>query len=275
MKTSIAQRTELAAAVEAIAVRAGEAIMDVYFRSQVQSEAKVDGSPVTEADRVADEIIVNGLAELGWRFPVVSEERSKTHADTRSEVFWLVDPLDGTKEFLKRDGTGGFTVNIALIEDGQPQLGVVHAPALKRMFTGVAGKGAWETRGGTANSIKCRIVPTSGRKAVASASHLDKETEAWLKASNIADTVSIGSSLKFCLVACSEADVYPRFGTTMEWDTAAGDAVLRAAGGQVTTPDGEILEYGKQAYRNSSFIAWGSRSKLDKHEPGSADHTNS
>ncbi|MEM6498049.1 MAG: inositol monophosphatase family protein, partial [Pseudomonadota bacterium] len=125
MKTSIAQRTDLAAAVEAIAVRAGEAIMDVYFRSQVQSEAKVDGSPVTEADRVADEIIVNGLTELGYPVPIVSEERSKTHADTLSEVFWLVDPLDGTKEFLKRDGTGGFTVNIALIEDGQPQLGVV------------------------------------------------------------------------------------------------------------------------------------------------------
>ncbi|RPG33975.1 MAG: 3'(2'),5'-bisphosphate nucleotidase [Muricauda sp. TMED12] len=274
MRTSIAQRTELAAAVEAIAVRAGEAIMEVYVRSQVQSEAKVDGSPVTKADHVADEIIVDGLEELGWPVPIVSEERSRTHAGALAESFWLVDPLDGTKEFLKRDGTGGFTINIALIEDGQPQLGVVLAPALERMFTGVACKGAWETRGGTTNSIKCRIVPSSGRKAVASASHLDKETEAWLKANNIADTVSIGSSLKFCLVACSEADVYPRFGPTMEWDTAAGDAVLRAAGGQVTTPDGHILKYGKQSYRNSSFIAWGTRSSGRQSQADIADPKN-
>ena len=166
-------------------------------------------------------------------------------------------PLDGTKEFLRPDGQGSFTVNIALIEKMEPVLGVIFAPALDRMFHGFKGGGSVEKSPGREGPIRVRQLPESGSRAVASRSHRNEETNFWLEAHQIRETVSIGSSLKFCLVACGEADVYPRFGPTMEWDTAAGDAILSAAGGLTTYPDGQVFRYGKAGYRNSSFIAYG------------------
>lgn len=235
---------------------AGAAIMAVYAEDP-DASFKADGSPVTVADESAEAIILPALAEIVPDIPVVSEENAESHGLKAPDLFFLVDPLDGTKEFLRRDGRGAFTVNIALVENGAPVLGVVYAPALDRMFAGAAGRGATETRDGTQQSIAIRDVPPSGAVAVASRSHRDDATNEWLAANNITETISTGSSLKFCLVACGEADVYPRFGPTMEWDTAAGDAVLRAAGGKVTTPEGDLYPYGKADYRNGPFIAWG------------------
>jgi len=168
-------------------------------------------------------------------------------------MFFLVDPLDGTKEFLKRDGKGSFTVNIALVENGAPIFGIVYAPALGRTFSGIDGAGAWEN----GSEISVRNAATDKKIAVASVSHRDAVTDKWLNDNAINETVSIGSSLKFCLVACGEAHVYPRFAPTMEWDTGAGHAVLSAAGGRVEKPDGSIFAYGKPNYRNGDFIAYG------------------
>jgi len=235
---------------------AGAAIMAVYSEPP-EATLKDDGSPVTVADKAAEAVILPALGEIAGDIPVVSEENADSHKLEAPDRFFLVDPLDGTKEFLRRDGRGAFTVNIALIEHGVPVLGVVFAPALDRMFVGAEGAGATETMDGTERAISIRKVPGSGPVAVASRSHRDEATNAWLSENGIAETISTGSSLKFCLVACGEADVYPRFGPTMEWDTAAGDAVLRAAGGKVTTPDGELYPYGKPEYRNGAFIARG------------------
>ncbi len=239
-----------------VARAASKAIMTVYAKEPVASY-KPDESPVTEADEAAEAIIVPALNKLAPDTPIVSEENAASHSVAAPERFFLVDPLDGTKEFLKRDGKGAFTVNIALIEKGVPVLGVVFAPALDRMFAGIVGSGASEFANGAMRAIGIRSVPASGAVAVVSLSHRDERTDTWLAGSNIADIVAMGSSLKFCLVACGEADVYPRFGPTMEWDTAAGDAVLRAAGGRVTHPDGPLLQYGKPNYRNGAFIAHG------------------
>lgn len=238
--------------LEPAARKAGDAIMAIHARGIV-ADTKSDGSPVTEADKAAEEIILRTLRDHAPEIAVVSEENAASHALTPPERFFLVDPLDGTKEFLKADGKGAFTVNIALIERNVPTMGIVYAPALGRMFCGAAGRGASEND----NPIFVRDIPPSGPVAVASSSHRDEATNNWLEENSIADTVSIGSSLKFCLVAAGEADVYPRFGPTMEWDTAAGDAILRAAGGSVCNPDDTRFSYGKQEYRNGAFIARG------------------
>jgi 3'(2'),5'-bisphosphate nucleotidase len=191
----------------------------------------------------------------------VSEEDEAAQRRTPLRRFFLVDPLDGTREFLSRNGE--FTVNIALIEEGRPTLGVVCAPALDRLFCGGEGLGAFlEDGGAPRRRIRVRPAPAA-IIAVASRSHAGAETEAWLARLPVERCVSVGSSLKLCLVAAGEADVYPRFGRTMEWDIAAGDAVLRAAGGLVTCRDGAALAYGKcgQAqdadYANPHFVAWG------------------
>ena len=236
--------------------QAGAAIMDVYDGGSSQ-EIKKDGSPVTLADQKAEAIILHGLAEIAPDIAIVSEENAASHTIDPPSQFFLVDPLDGTREFIKHDGKGAFTVNIALIEQGEPVLGVVFAPALERMFAGVVGEGAVESTEQGAASIAVRAVPASGATALASASHGDPQTEAWLSSHDIASIDNVGSSLKFGVIACGEADVYPRFGPTMEWDTAAGDAVLRAAGGSVCHPDGAPFTYGKAAFRNGPFIASG------------------
>ena len=235
---------------------AGRLIMDIHARG-VASRDKPDGSPVTEADEAAEKVLLAALADLAPGITVISEENAGSHSIDPPDCFFLVDPIDGTKEFLRPDGNGAFTVNIGLVMKGVPVMGIVLAPALDRLFCGLVGDGATETRDGATREIAIRDVPGEGARAVASRSHRDPETDAWLAANSITETVSTGSSVKFCLVAAGEADVYPRFGPTMEWDTAAGDAVMRAAGGSMLTPEGAPYLYGKPDYRNTPFIACG------------------
>jgi 3'(2'), 5'-bisphosphate nucleotidase len=246
----------LVGALEPVVRKAGAKIMEFHDQDP-DANFKSDGSPVTEADRAAEAIILPALAQLVPDIVVISEENAASHSLKAPHRFFLVDPLDGTKEFLKRDGKGSFTVNIALIENRVPIMGVVYAPALDRLFSGIVGTGATEKSADISTALSIRTPPASGALAVASASHRDEATNQWLAEHDIANTVSIGSSLKFCLVAAGEADVYPRFGPTMEWDTGAGDAVLRAAGGHMTHLDDSMFLYGKPDYRNDAFIAWG------------------
>jgi 3'(2'), 5'-bisphosphate nucleotidase len=232
---------------------AGDAAMEIYRRDHDVAH-KADNSPVTEADLAVDRILGQALADRYPSIPLVTEERVSSHDRSAcGNRFFLVDPIDGTKEFIKR--TGEFTINIALIEDGEPVAGIVYAPASDRLFVGQKGRGASEIKkGDVRRPITARICGEK-KTAVASRSHLTRETEDFISANEIGDCVNAGSSLKFCLVAAGEADIYPRFGPTMEWDTAAGQAVLCAAGGQVLTCDGEPLSYGKPEFRNPFFIA--------------------
>ncbi len=224
-----------------------------YYQQRVDAEIKQDGSPVTLADKAAEKVIAEGLVECAPDIQVISEENESSHSISPPEKFFLIDPLDGTKEFLKPDGKGAFTVNVALIEDGCPTFGIIYAPALKRLFYGHTNI-AHEVIGGEHCKMSSGEV-SEDKVAVASASHRDDKTNQWLEENKISKTVSIGSSIKFCLLANGEADVYPRFGPTMEWDTAAGDAILRSTGGIVTHPDGTVFSYGKPDYRNGAFIA--------------------
>lgn len=240
----------------AIARRAGEAILRIY-EGEIETRAKADRSPVTAADEAAEAIILEALSRLTPEIPVVAEEAVAAGClpQVGSGPFWLVDPLDGTREFLSRNGE--FTVNIALVHDRRPVVGIVLAPALGVAWAGRHGKGAQRIDAKGTSAIRVRKADRQRLVAVASRSHRDPETDAWLCRHRIADTVSAGSSLKFCTLAEGRADVYPRFGPTMEWDTAAGQAVLEAAGGSVTTVEGEPLLYGKPGFRNPGFIAWG------------------
>ena len=235
---------------------AGRVIMEIY-QSDPSPKIKADGSPVTKADHAAEAILLPEIAALAPSIQIISEENATSHSLVPSQDFFLVDPLDGTKEFIKARGDGAFTVNIGLIKNGQPLMGIVFAPALDRLFFGSLGNGAFEISGGICRQICVRMPPADGPVAVASASHRDAQTSLWLKKRGITNTVAIGSSLKFCLIAAGEADLYPRYGPTMEWDTAAGDAVLRAAGGRVTAEDGQPFFYGKAGYRNHPFFAAG------------------
>ncbi len=210
---------------------------------------KGDGSPVTVADEQAEKLILEGLARIAPDIPVVAEESvAAGRFPPASDRFFLVDPLDGTKEFLDRNGD--FTVNIALIEQGRPILGIVHLPATGVTFAGEVGKGA--SRDGTAIHVG---TPDGPLKVLASRSHMSDETKVWLEQFDVGELVSAGSSLKFCRVAEGAADLYPRLGRTMEWDTAAADAVLRAAGGRVCTLDGADLVYGKRDQADDSDFA--------------------
>jgi 3'(2'), 5'-bisphosphate nucleotidase len=241
-----------------LAKRAGRVVLE-HYEGHTEVRAKADESPVTAADEAAEAVILEGLATLSPDIPVVAEERVAAGKvpDLAGGRFWLVDPLDGTKEFLSRNGE--FTVNIALIEDRSPVLGVVLAPARGLMWWGVVGESAWIRGNGDARPIAVRPRPKSGIVAVASRSHRDAETDAFLAEEGATDLISAGSSLKFCLVAEGKADVYPRFGPTMEWDTAAGHAVLLAAGGHMTTRDGKPFLYQKPGFKNPGFIATGAR----------------
>ena len=248
-----------------LARAAGRAVMQVYA-SAFEVRGKADASPVTAADELAEAIILEGLARLTPGVPVVAEESVEAgRVPEIAERFWLVDPLDGTREFIGRNGE--FTVNIALIEHGAPVLGVVLAPAMDRLFAGVVGRDAFEDgpdgRHGRV-PLKVRHIPGAGLTVLSSRSHGDDlALAAWLnrqRASGqpIAAVNSAGSSLKLCLLAAGQADAYPRFGRTMEWDIAAGHAVLAAAGGSVCTLDGSLLRYGKPGFENPHFVARGS-----------------
>jgi 3'(2'), 5'-bisphosphate nucleotidase len=234
---------------------AGEEVMAVYAE-ECSSRTKHDGSPVTEADERAQDVICAALAKLSPGVPVMAEESCNPERDKAPDGgFWLVDPLDGTKEFLSRNGE--FTVNIGLIEDGTPVLGVVLAPALGRLFAADGTTAVVVDEAGQ-RTLAARAAPEEGATLVSSRSHGDAEALArFTEGRSIATSITAGSSLKFCLLAAGEADLYPRFGRTMEWDTAAGDAILRAAGGRVTDLDGRPLRYGKPGFANPPFIAVG------------------
>jgi 3'(2'), 5'-bisphosphate nucleotidase len=245
------------------AVRAGGAIMAVYGTDFAVRD-KADASPVTEADEAAEKIILAELARLAPDIPVVAEEAVAAGlVPIVTERFFLVDPLDGTREFVSQRDE--FTVNIALVEAGQPVLGIVYAPARHELYwgdvragrAGLVGSDPDGTMPSTGTAIAARRAPAEGLTAVASRSHRTPETDTFLAKHPVKSFLSIGSSLKFCLVASGEADIYPRIGTTMEWDTAAGHAVLSAAGGRVTGLDGEPFIYGKPGFRNGHFVAWG------------------
>jgi 3'(2'), 5'-bisphosphate nucleotidase len=255
-----------AAALAEITARAGDIIMRHYDSGEVANWKKDDKSPCTAADQDAETFILAELAKTVPGVPVVAEEQAADGSTPSiGSHFFLVDPLDGTKEFLNRNGE--FTVNIAEIENGVPVRGVVYAPAKHRLFVGEIADGAFEVelRSGAqldwskARPIHVRKADAGGMIAVASRSHRDSKTDEYLAHYNVKDFVTAGSSLKFCLVAAGEADIYPRHGRTMEWDTAAGHAVLAAAGGSVTRLDGSPFLYGKAAeeFANPFFVAKG------------------
>jgi 3'(2'), 5'-bisphosphate nucleotidase len=254
-----------AADLARIAHEAGQLILRHYAGKTIV-RTKRDESPVTAADEEAEALIEAALAKLAPGVPVIAEEAvASGRVPQVGRRFFLVDPLDGTKEFLKKNGE--FTVNIGVIEDGRPVCGVVLAPAKGRAFIGEAGKGAFEVPAHEntaldftkARAIRARGAPAEGLVALVSRTHRDSKTEEYLASYRIAGFNAAGSSLKFGLLAAGEADLYPRHGPTMEWDTAAGQAVLEAAGGTVTKLDGTPLIYGKAAegFRNPSFIARG------------------
>ena len=245
----------LAATARQLALEAGRTIM-AFYRDGTPVETKADSTPVTEADRAADGLIVTGLQAATPDIPVISEESTSTGPPPAGGRFWLVDPLDGTREFIAR--TGEFTVNIALIEDGRPVLGVLHAPVQGETYVADGQGGAVRIVGdGAPQPIGARPVPGEGPAVIASRSHRDAETDAYIAALGPAWIESAGSALKFGLLARGEADVYPRFGRTMEWDTAAGHAILKAAGGHVRDLNGRELRYGKAGFVNPPFVACG------------------
>jgi 3'(2'), 5'-bisphosphate nucleotidase len=240
---------------------AGRAIMDVRARG-FETLTKADASPVTEADRIAEAIVLGEIDHLSPRFPVVAEERMAegTVPGFEGRDFWLVDALDGTKEFVKQGND--FTVNVALIWHGLPVLGIVHAPARGETFIGVvdpAGgtRRAEVRRDGAATTIGARKRPGDVVIAGSRSHEVAEEMNKFLADYNVVDRIVVGSSIKFCMVAEGRADLYPRFGPTSEWDTAAGHAVLRAAGGRVHTFDGNELAYKKPSYLNGRFLAEG------------------
>ena len=250
------EQKDLLEEVIRIGVGAGAAVLEVY-RSDFEVREKADASMVTEADLRAENYVLRELAALTPRVPAVSEEAvALGHSPQVDSRFWLVDPLDGTRDFVSRSGE--FTVNIALIENGETVLGVVVAPALGWVFGGSPSVGAFAEERGDRRPIACRRPPSEGLTVLASRFHGDRQAlEAYLATKPVARVTLAGSSLKFCRIAAGDADLYPRLGRTMEWDTAAGHAVLTAAGGRVTTLDGERLRYGKPQFVNPDFVAEG------------------
>lgn len=263
----------LADALLAAVLEAGRVEM-AHYTAGFTVETKADSSPVTIADREAEAVLLAGLASAAPDTPVIAEEAfAEGRIPAAADMLFLVDPLDGTREFINRNGE--FTVNVALVAAGRPVFGIVYAPAIGDLYATIgpdravnctvpAGTRATRLADLAPRPIHTRRPDPRALVAVASRSHMTAEGEAWLARWPIAERRNAGSSLKFCLVAKGEADVYPRHGPTNEWDTAAGDAVLRAAGGMVTTLDGRPFPYGKHAerYRNGNYIAWGTPTAL-------------
>ena len=250
---------QLAEQLTHVAHDAGAAILKVYA-ADFTATRKADQSPVTEADLAAEAVILAALRRLTPDIPVIAEEQAQAEGlpAEAARRFWLVDPLDGTKEFVARNGE--FTVNIALVENGVPVLGVVHLPALDETYRGHSGKAERSRKRAPFEPIAARLLPAEGATMTISRSHAaDERVKAEALGEHVCGTIVAGSSLKFCRLAEGVADLYPRFGTTMEWDTAAGHAVLAAAGGSVSTLDGAPLGYGKPGFRNPHFIARGRR----------------
>lgn len=251
---------KLVTVMRRLSLEAGDKIIEIYGQDDFEVKTKSDESPVTIADEAADKIISDGLRAAFPDVMLVTEEQSETHS-ARGDTFLIVDPLDGTKEFINR--RGDFTVNIALVEGGVPTRGVVYAPARERMFFTLADGSAVEETGdfpkdamGPVTPIKVSNPDNAALMVVASKSHRDQATDDYIAKYNVRDMKSAGSSLKFCLIATGEADLYPRVGRTMEWDTAAGHAVLNGAGGAVVRFDDLTpLKYGKADFANPFFIA--------------------
>ena len=243
-----------------LALQAGDAIMKIYSKGNVAVETKSDSSPVTNADKAADTILYQGLKEAFPDVALVTEEKLESHY-LKTNNFILVDPLDGTKEFINR--TGEFTVNIAYIQNGTPTHGVVYAPAIKRLFSTDQNGKSYETiklsakAGQTINKpLRVAAPDANALTVVASKSHINFETKEYIAKYSVSNCKNAGSSLKFCLIANGEADFYPRLGRTMEWDTAAGHAILSGAGGYVTNLlTKEPLYYGKPSFENPFFVA--------------------
>jgi 3'(2'), 5'-bisphosphate nucleotidase len=263
------QATEIKALAEAllsVALAAARLQME-HFATGVAVETKADRSPVTIADRQSEEIILAGLARVAPGIPVVSEEAAAGgHLPTTGETFFLVDPLDGTKPYIR--GSSEFTINIALIRAGQPVFGLVYAPAIPDFYVTVgpaealAGRVAPSSPARTLTDcglapVRTQVPDPNALRAFTSQSHINSATARFLDHYSIIEQRAVSSSLKFGLMARGEADIYPRIGETSEWDTAAGHAVLAAAGGTVTTLDGQPLLYGKPRFRNPDFVAWG------------------
>jgi 3'(2'),5'-bisphosphate nucleotidase len=258
-------------AAVAAAIEAGDVIVAIRTRG-LSVVKKADQSPVTDADRAAEKIICERLEEVAPGVPMIGEEGVyEGRVPATDGAFFLVDPLDGTREFVA--GGNDFTVNIGLVREGAPLLGVIYLPASGRLFAGTVGEGAWranvvEGELTERRPIRTRPAPDGTVDVVASRSHRTPETEAFIAQYRVGQVVHRGSSLKFCAVAEGKADLYPRMGTTMQWDTAAGDAILRAAGGRVVTLDGRPLTYGAtdaagpDAFRNPWFIATGGMEPL-------------
>ncbi len=259
---------ELAFALAATALKAGAVILE-HYSPDIAVSYKQDGSPVTAADQEAEALILEDLRRLAPGIPVIAEEATaKGQLGDAAPRFFLVDPLDGTKEFIKRNGE--FTVNIALVDDGIPCAGVIYAPVSGELYFTLSPAEAVSavipaTAGASAldhaklKPMHVRPWDAANLTAAVSRSHNNEETEQFLRKLGVAHTVSAGSSLKFCLIASGRADVYPRFGRTCEWDTAAGDAILRASGGCLLTTSGDVFVYGKREanYVNPDYVAWG------------------
>lgn len=255
----------LASYFATLAVKSGAIAMEILAGPGFETRYKNDNSPVTEADERVETFLLAALSRDLPHIPYIAEESAARGVlAAHGGAFLLIDPIDGTREFLARSGE--FTINLALVRDGAPVAGAVYAPARRRVWFG--GARAFEadaTPGGDLpaaaswRALRTRAAPMAGMTALVSKSHLDPRTVALLDALDVAKRRPVGSSLKFCLIARGDADIYPRFGPTMEWDTAAGDAVLRAAGGVTLDPEGRVFPYGKaaEAYRNGPFVAWG------------------
>jgi 3'(2'), 5'-bisphosphate nucleotidase len=248
-----------------LARAAGAAIMEIYADPANEVMSKADSSPLTQADLAADRVIQAGLTALGLGWPILTEEAAQIAYQDRKDWprYWLVDPLDGTKEFVKRNGE--FTVNIALIENGQPVLGVVYAPVLDICYFAAQGMGAFVQRGNSPAQAINAVSPADGAtiKVVASRSHADERTAALLQKLGAHECISMGSSLKLCLVAEGAAHYYPRLGPTMEWDTAAAHAVVNCAGGVVVDAEGHELRYNKPDLHNPEFFVYAKSSRFE------------
>ena len=241
-----------------IAKKAGEAIME-YYEKDTTVNIKDDNSPITAADRAAHNIIMQGLKDKYGDIPCISEEGSMTPYNDRKDwnYFWLVDPLDGTKEFIDR--RGDFTVNIALINGDRPVIGVIYVPAKGLLYYASKDGGAWKAEGnGEASRISVRASSSDGLIVVGSRLHSSKDEEEYVSKLKVKEKKSYGSSLKFCAVAEGTADIYPRFNPTMEWDTAAGQCIVETAGGTVVDTSGRRLTYNKPSLKNENFIVRGS-----------------
>lgn len=253
---------ELLKDTEELAVKAGSAIMEIYQSDDFGVDHKADDSPLTKADLAAHHVIVAGLKELTPEIPVLSEESADIDFELRKswDKYWLVDPLDGTKEFIKRNGE--FTVNIALIEKGKSILSVVYVPVTGVSYSAAAGVGVFKRENGKKQSIMVKKNSRFKPTVVGSRSHMSDEVKEYLERLGQHELVAMGSSLKFCLVAEGKADLYPRLGLTSEWDTAAAQCIVEQAGGKVVTMEGEPLMYNsKDSLLNPHFMVFGDKSK--------------